>query len=153
MTSACAGLFRAHPFVSIYCARSVCRAVEMDLDMIQDLLGGTNLPPPPSVQDLLGDVVPVARSPTPPTPPPSQRLTAEHSYSKVATFIIGRLNSFSYIFDSHFVGYISTRPGKTNVGFKIFFTLFSLSLSPSASNRACSTGRGTHGAASLLPRL
>ena len=76
------------------------RSVEMDLDMIQDLLGGTNLPPPPSVQDLLGDVVPVARSPTPPTPPAPQRLTAEHSYSKVATFIIGRVDSFLCVLNS-----------------------------------------------------
>ena len=76
------------------------RSVEMDLDVIQDLLGGTNLPPPPSVQDLLGDVVPVARSPTPPTPPAPQRLTAEHSYSKVATFIIGRVDSFLCVLNS-----------------------------------------------------
>lgn len=61
--------------------------VAMDLDTIQDLLGGSNLPPPPSVQDLLGDVVslPIPRSPSPPAaPPPSQQLSAEHSYSKVS---------------------------------------------------------------------
>lgn len=56
----------------------------MDLDMIQDLLGGPNLPPPPSVQDLLGDVVPIARSPSPPPAPlASVRLSVEHNYSKV----------------------------------------------------------------------
>ena len=53
--------------------------------MIQDLLGGSNLPPPPSVQDLLGDVV--AHVPSSPSPPPQSpsylHLSAEHSYSKV----------------------------------------------------------------------
>lgn len=52
--------------------------------MIQDLLGGSNLPPPPSVQDLLGEVVPVPASPSPPASPSSfLRLSTEHSYSKV----------------------------------------------------------------------
>ena len=56
--------------------------------MIQDLLGEPNLPPPPSVQDLLVDVVPIAHSPSPPPgPAASHHLSAEHSYSKVSLFI------------------------------------------------------------------
>ena len=54
----------------------------MDLEMIQDLLGEPSLPPPPSVQDLLGDVEPIARSPSPPLP--SLPCPEEHSYSKVS---------------------------------------------------------------------
>ena len=53
----------------------------MDLEMIQDLLGEPNLPPPPSVQDLLPDVEPLARTPSP--PPPTLACPGEHSYSKV----------------------------------------------------------------------
>lgn len=73
----------------------------MDLEMIQDLLGTSNLPPPPSVQDLLGDVVPIARSPSPPSASfTSLRLSVEHSYSKVRIFITLRLNSFP-VFELH----------------------------------------------------
>lgn len=56
---------------------------EMDLEMIQDLLGEPNLPPPPSVQDLLDDVVvSVTRSPSPPVM--TVAATLEHNYSKVS---------------------------------------------------------------------
>ena len=84
----------------------------MDLDMIQDLLGGSNLPPPPSVQDLLSDVVPqVPSSPSPPPQSPSYlHLSAEHSYSKVCVqnsyLIVIRFIPIERFFRDYFVRWI-----------------------------------------------
>ena len=75
-------LFHAH--LTIHTHDSTHQRVGMDLDTIQDLLGGSNLPPPPSVEDLLGDVMPIPASPSPPPDQePSLCLYSEHSYSKV----------------------------------------------------------------------
>ena len=80
----------------------------MDLDTIQDLLGGSNLPPPPSVQDLLGDVVPIPRSPSPPAaPPPSLQLSAEHNYSKVSIHYPA-IRFIFLCFELHAVGVLLT---------------------------------------------